>query len=173
MTVPALLHFVWLAHVYYVVIYQTDLCVSQILHMLDGTLTSPLGLLGSPEHTSAHPRGIQHTHTHTTQDQTSHTNSVAKTEFVMKLKVHTLDKYQMSAAKVTYAKHRTNLSACQYQRQWRRSRQCTFVKRIASLTALATETTRQRNVLGLDSHTLGVNGSQVRVFKERDKVGLS
>lgn len=65
MTVPALLHFVWLAHVYYVVIYQTDLCVSQILHMLDGTLTSPLGLLGSPEHTSAHPRGIQHTHTHT------------------------------------------------------------------------------------------------------------
>ena len=91
----------------------------------------------------------------------------------MKLKVHTLDKYQMSAAKVTYAKHRTNLSACQYQRHWKRSRQCTFVKRIASLTALATETTRQCNVLGLDSHTLGVNGSQVRVFKERDKVGLS
>lgn len=54
MTVPALLHFVWLAHVYYVVIYQTDLCVTQILHMLDGILTSPLGLLGSPEHTSAH-----------------------------------------------------------------------------------------------------------------------
>ena len=63
MTVPALLHFVWLAHVYYVVIYQTDLCVTQILHMFDGILTSPLGLLGSPEHTSAHPRGIQHTHT--------------------------------------------------------------------------------------------------------------
>ena len=125
-----------------------------------------------PVHIHEARKAYTHTHTHTNQDQTSHIKLVAKTEFVMKLKVHTLDKYQMDA-KVTYAEHRTNLSACQYQRQWRRSRQCTFVKRIASLTALATETTRQCNVLGLDSHTLGVNGSQVRVFKERDKVGLS
>lgn len=42
MTVLALLHFVWLAHVYYVVIYQTDLCASRILHMLNETPACPL-----------------------------------------------------------------------------------------------------------------------------------
>ena len=64
-----------------------------------------------PVHIHEARKAYTHTHTHTNQDQTSHIKLVAKTEFVMKLKVHTLDKYQMDA-KVTYAEHRTNLSAC-------------------------------------------------------------
>lgn len=41
------------------------------------------------------------------------------------------------------------------------------------LAALAAETTGQRHVLGLDGHTLAVDGAQVGVLKETHKVGLS
>ena len=41
------------------------------------------------------------------------------------------------------------------------------------LRALATETTSQLDVLGLDSDTLGVDGAEVGVFKEGDEVGLN
>jgi hypothetical protein len=41
------------------------------------------------------------------------------------------------------------------------------------LRPLASETTGQLNILGLDSDTLGVDGAQVGVFEERDEVGLN
>ena len=40
------------------------------------------------------------------------------------------------------------------------------------LSALTTEAASQVDILGLDGHTLGVDGSQVGVLKERDKVSL-
>ena len=40
------------------------------------------------------------------------------------------------------------------------------------LTTLATKTTRQLDILGLDGDTLGVDGAQVGVFEQRDEVGL-
>jgi len=40
------------------------------------------------------------------------------------------------------------------------------------LGALTTEATGQVDILGLDGNTLGVDGSQVGVLKERDEVGL-
>ncbi len=42
----------------------------------------------------------------------------------------------------------------------------------ASLRALTTETAGELNVLGLDGDSLGVDGSQVGVFKETNEVGL-
>jgi hypothetical protein len=44
---------------------------------------------------------------------------------------------------------------------------------VRSLTALTTETTSQLDVLGLDGDTLGVDGAQVGVLKERDEIGLN
>ena len=41
------------------------------------------------------------------------------------------------------------------------------------LRALATETTSQLDVLGLDGDTLGVDGAKVGIFKEGDEVGLN
>jgi histone H3 len=41
------------------------------------------------------------------------------------------------------------------------------------LRALTAETTGELDVLGLDGDTLGVDGAQVGVLKERDKVGLN
>jgi histone H3 len=41
------------------------------------------------------------------------------------------------------------------------------------LRALATETTGQLDVLGLDGDTLGVDGTQVGVLEQGDKVGLN
>ncbi len=41
------------------------------------------------------------------------------------------------------------------------------------LRALATETTSQLDVLRLDGDTLGVDGAEVRIFKEGDEVGLN
>ena len=41
------------------------------------------------------------------------------------------------------------------------------------LAALATQAARQSDILGLDGHTLGVDGSQVGVLEERHQVGLS
>jgi len=41
------------------------------------------------------------------------------------------------------------------------------------LRPLATESASQSEILGLDSNTLGVDGSQVSVLKERHEVGLS
>jgi len=40
------------------------------------------------------------------------------------------------------------------------------------LAPLATETTSQRQILGLNSNSLGVNSSKVGVFEERHKIGL-
>lgn len=45
-------------------------------------------------------------------------------------------------------------------------------KREIRLRAFTTETTSELDVLGLDGDTLGVNGSQVGVFKETNEVGL-
>ena len=42
----------------------------------------------------------------------------------------------------------------------------------STLGALTTEATGQVDILGLDGDTLGVDGSQVGIFKERDEVGL-
>ena len=41
------------------------------------------------------------------------------------------------------------------------------------LRALATETTSQLDVLGLNGDTLGVDGAEIGVFKEGDEVGLN
>lgn len=41
------------------------------------------------------------------------------------------------------------------------------------LAALAAETTGQRHVLGLDGHTLAVDGTQVGVLEEADEVRLA
>jgi histone H3 len=45
--------------------------------------------------------------------------------------------------------------------------------KVEKLRALATETAGQLDVLGLDGDTLGVDGAQVGVLEERDKVGLN
>ena len=46
------------------------------------------------------------------------------------------------------------------------------MKRCHGLRALATETARKLDVLGLDGDTLGVDGAEVGVLEERDEVGL-
>ena len=43
---------------------------------------------------------------------------------------------------------------------------------VGALAALSTNATGQLNVLGHDRHTLGVNGTQVRVFKETNEVSF-
>ena len=47
---------------------------------------------------------------------------------------------------------------------------CLTISRLASLTA---DAACELNVFGHDSHTLGVNGAQVRIFKKTYQVGLS
>jgi hypothetical protein len=44
---------------------------------------------------------------------------------------------------------------------------------LRNLRAFATETAGKLDVLGLDSDTLGVDGAQVGILKEGDKVGLN
>ena len=41
------------------------------------------------------------------------------------------------------------------------------------LGTFATDTTSELDVLRHDGHTLGVNGAQVRIFKETHQVGLT
>jgi hypothetical protein len=43
---------------------------------------------------------------------------------------------------------------------------------VSCLRALSTEATSELDILGLDSDTLGVNGSQVGIFEESDEVSL-
>jgi hypothetical protein len=40
------------------------------------------------------------------------------------------------------------------------------------LRSFTTETASELNVLGLDGDTLGVDGAEIGIFEERDKVGL-
>jgi hypothetical protein len=44
--------------------------------------------------------------------------------------------------------------------------------KVRSLTTLTTEAAGELNVLALDGDTLGVDGAEVGVLKERDEVGL-
>ena len=44
---------------------------------------------------------------------------------------------------------------------------------VACLRSLTTETTGKLDVLGLDGDTLGVDGAQVGVLKERDEVSFN
>ena len=43
---------------------------------------------------------------------------------------------------------------------------------VRDLRALAAQSSSEGKILGLDSHTLGMDGSKVRILEERDKISL-
>lgn len=46
------------------------------------------------------------------------------------------------------------------------------LSRVGDLCALASDASSELNVLGHDGHSLGVNGTEIRVLKETDEVGF-
>ena len=59
-----------------------------------------------------------------------------------------------------------NINTAQYKEDTEDTTRGDIIRTRRALRALAPETTRQREVLGLDGDALGVNGREVRVLEE-------